>query len=91
MALVGGDLPAETDQRGHGLRGPIGQLGGVRGVQARDDEDVERRLGVEVAERDGVVGLRDDLGRDLPRHDATEQAVIPHGGHGVTKCGRPRT
>ncbi len=44
----------------------------------RDDEHVRRRLGVDVLERDRVLGLADDLGRDVTRDDLAEQAVVCH-------------
>ena len=45
-----------------------------------DDEHVRRRGRVDVAEGEGVLGLGDDVGRDLARDDAAEEAVLAGGG-----------
>ena len=42
---------------------------------ARDDQDVGRRLGVDVAEGNDEVVLVDEVGRDLAGDDAAEEAV----------------
>ena len=42
---------------------------------ARDDQDVGRGLRVPVAEGDGVLTRRDDLGGHLTGDDGAEQAV----------------
>ncbi len=42
----------------------------------RHDQDVEGRLGEDVVDGHDVVVLVNDRRRELPRHDATEQAVI---------------
>ena len=52
-----------------------GQGGGVRVVGLGDHQDVRGRLGVDVAEGDGRLGLADDGRRHLPRDDLAEQAV----------------
>ena len=49
--------------------------GGVVDVPTRHHQDVHGRLGVEVAEGHGVLGAVHDLGGDLARDDAAEQAV----------------
>src|SRR5512147_1534713 len=50
-------------------------------VLRSDDQEVRRRLRVDVHEGDGVVVLVDDLGRDLAGGDLAEEAV----GHGVPR------
>ncbi|MNY53708.1 hypothetical protein D3C86_1894880 [compost metagenome] len=44
-------------------------------VLLRDHEDVDRRLGVDVAEGDGVIVLVDDLRRDLAGDDLAEETI----------------
>src|SRR5688500_7476330 len=60
----------------HNVR--IAELVERRHVLSGDDEHVRRRLRIDVAEGDTVVGLRDDLRRDLVADDATEKAVVSH-------------
>ena len=50
-------------------------------VPFRDDQDVYRGLRVDVEERQYVIALMDDLGRDVTGDDPAEQAVgihVPH-------------
>ena len=47
-------------------------------VATRDDEQMDRRLRVDVLERDNRVVLLHDVARTLARDDAAEQAVV-HG------------
>src|SRR4051794_25956046 len=48
-------------------------------VAARDDEDVRRRLRVDVVEGDGDVVLEHLLRGDLAGHDAAEEATVISG------------
>lgn len=41
----------------------------------RDDQNMDRRLGVEVSKCDGMVVSGHHGGRNLPGHDATEDAI----------------
>ena len=91
MTGVDGDPAAEADQLGDGRRSLVGELGGVGDVLPRYDEDVDGRLRVDVAEGHGVLGLRHDVGRDLPGYDPAEQAVVLHGRHRRMKCRGART
>jgi hypothetical protein len=77
----------EGGDRGRRL---LGQRRSVGDVPTRYDEHVERRLGVEVAERHHVVVRQHDLGRDLTGDDPAEHALIPHGAHRVMKSAQPR-
>lgn len=82
--LVGGDLSGLAQHVGEDLRLGGGEGRGVGVVDAGDDQDVGRGLGVDVAEGDGGVGLPDDGGRDLTRDDLAEQAVgLRFSCHGV--------
>ena len=58
----------------------LGERRDVGVVLLRDDQDVHRRLRVDVAEGERGVGLPDHGGRDLPGDDAAEQAVGSHRG-----------
>jgi len=58
--------------------GRIGELVERRDVLAWNDKDVNRCLGIDVAKGDAVVGLGDDLGRDLLAYDPAEQTGIRH-------------
>jgi len=51
----------------------------------RDHKDVERRAGEHVVDRHDVVVLIDDGRRDLPGHDAAEQAVV-HAAKRIPTC-----
>lgn len=82
--LVGGDVPGLAQDVGEDLRLGGGERGGVRVMDAGDDEDVGGGLGVDVAEGDRGVGLPDDGGRDLTGDDLAEQAVgLRFSCHGV--------
>ena len=74
------DLLAEDDLRGekaaaHQLGIPGLQLGDVRDVALRDDEDVHGSLRIDIPEREDGVVLVLDIGRVLSRDDAAENAV----------------
>ncbi len=47
---------------------------------AGHDENVSRRLGIDVPKSDSSLSAFDDVGRDVAGHDPTEQAVAAHGG-----------
>jgi hypothetical protein len=51
-------------------------------VLFRDEQHVQRRLGVDVLEYQQVVVFEDDLGGNLPRNDSAEEAV----GHVITSA-----
>jgi hypothetical protein len=53
----------------------LGERRQVRMVLSRDNQHVHRRLRVYVLERDGARALQHARRRDLPRRDATKQAV----------------
>lgn len=53
----------------------LGELRGRGDVLLRDDDDVNRGDGVDVAEREDGVRFSDDLRIELLRHDLAEQAV----------------
>jgi len=46
-----------------------------RDVLARNDEDMKRRLGIDVLERDKILVLVDELTGDRASDDLTEQAI----------------
>jgi len=52
------------------------EVGELRDVPSRHDQNVEWGAGEDVVDGHDVVVLVDDRRGDLPRHDATEQAVI---------------
>lgn len=81
--LLGGD-PAGLAQHVGGDAGLGGREGGGVGVvDLRDDQDVRRRLRVDVPEGEGRLGLADHGRRDAPRDDLAEQAVrLRFPGHG---------
>src|SRR6478752_3863995 len=64
-----GDELADDGRVGGRRRGRVGL------VVARRDQDVQRRLGRDVAERDQTVVLVDDVTGDLPGDDLAKQAV----------------
>src|SRR6476660_1237895 len=81
-AIAGGDPLRSGNLRG-GEHEPAHHRGIRRLVERsdvllRDHEDVRRRLRIDVAEGDRVLVLADDLRRDLPAHDAAEQAGVGH-------------
>lgn len=51
------------------------EIGERRDVRAGHDEHMQRRLRVDVSERDGAVVLMDDLRGDLARDDAADHAI----------------
>lgn len=82
--LVGGDLPGLAQYVGGDARLGGGERGGVRVVDAGDDEYVRGGLRVDVPEGHGGLGLADDGCRDLTRDDLAEQAVgLRFSCHGV--------
>ncbi len=76
VARLGGDPTADAEQVPGERR--IVQFRERRHVAARHDEHVERRLRIQVGERDGLLVLIHELRRDLARDDAAEDAVA-HG------------
>lgn len=52
------------------------EVGKPRDVPPRHDQDVERRAREDVVDGDDVVVLVHDRRWDLPRHDATEEAIV---------------
>ena len=75
-------LPSERGGRAE-HRSDQGIVGGRqvvdrRNVLARDDEHVQRRLRIDVLDRDDVVVLMDDRPLDLTRDDFAEETVA-HG------------
>ena len=74
-ALVLGHRRAATTMSARTSASVVLDGGGVVDVAAGDDEDVHRRLGVQVAEGHGVVGPCDDVGGEVPGDDAAEDAV----------------
>lgn len=62
-----------------------GQLTEIGIVIARYDEDVRRSVRSQIPERDDPVGLANDVGRQLPRHDPAEHAVGHRGPRGLVK------
>ncbi len=69
------------------LRG--GDVGDVGLVRARHDQDVRRRLGGDVAERDDRLRLHHGGRGELPRDDPAEQAVVVAHGPSLS-WGQPR-
>src|SRR5450432_3363291 len=53
-------------------------IGERRDVRARNDDDVRRRLRIDVAEGDALRRLRDELRGNLAADDAAEEAVVRH-------------
>jgi len=72
---LGGELEDVAEKRGTILAGGVAH--GVD-VSRRDHEHVRRSLRMEVAEGNRVFVARDDLGRDLARHDPAEDAIVSH-------------
>jgi hypothetical protein len=57
-------------------KGLVVEVREVRDMPARHDQDVERGAREDVVDGHDVIVLVDDRRGDLPRHDATEQAVV---------------
>lgn len=70
-----GDLCCGGDKRGHGGRFSQGQLGRIRQMRLRDEQDVSGRLWADISETEDQRAVVDDLRGDLPRHDAAEQTI----------------
>ena len=66
-----GEVDRATHQRGMCI-GSIGERGDMLG---RDDEEVGRRLGVDVCKREEPLRLRDDVGGQAAACDAAEETV----------------
>src|SRR5262245_4625606 len=81
-ALVGADLAGDALRRAEHRREERTVLGphrvGARDVLTRHDQDVGRRLRIEVVEGDDRLVLEGDSGRYLTTGDAAEQAAFGH-------------
>src|SRR6266545_5841434 len=79
-ALVARHLVDGADQAGQQGGVVVGDHLEAGEVLGRDDQDVGRCLGVDVAEGDHPVAVEDDVGRQLALGDLAEQAVtVAHG------------
>ena len=77
--MLGGDRVGEADELGEQVGVARGELHDVAVLLGLGDhEQVHRRLGRDVADREGVLGLGDDLGGDLPVQDAREDRRLAH-------------
>ena len=78
----GGDslLPRERDRKHRKLAGyfRIGEVIQRSHVLFRDDENVHRGLGCEVAKGEAVPGAGDYVSRDLAVNDPAENALLIH-------------
>ena len=82
-----GDALGAGEVRRHGEHPPqqgavaLDEIGGRRDVATREEQDVCRRPGSDVADRDHQVVVVEPIGRDLAGHDSAEQAVcrLRHG------------
>ena len=72
------EIGGEPRELSHDAR--IARILHRRNVLTRNDENVDRRLRIDVPERDAIIRLGDDLRRNLFAHDAAEQAILGHGG-----------
>ena len=78
VPLILGDLCGARNQSAHHRRVPFLDVVQRRDVPAGDDEHMERRLRIDVLERQQLVVLVDDLRGDLAVGDLAEQTVVGH-------------
>lgn len=81
ISARGDALPAGQVSRYQDETAEQRRVGGVVervDVRPRDDEEVYRRLRIDVTKRDAVVRLGDQRRRNLFPHDTAEEALIGH-------------
>ena len=80
VGMLCGEGVRQADELGHQLRIAGRELDDVAVVLGLGDhQQVQGRLRGDVADREGVLGLRDDLGRDLSVADAREDRRLEPG------------
>ena len=75
-ALLSGKLPRDQVDMAYEGGVIVSEVVRAADVLAGNDEDMDRRLGVDILERDDPLVLVDDRTRYLPGYDIAEEAVV---------------